>query len=172
MKKILIGANDLIGPWVMKKAGGQYHPGSGQCIGIIENGEILGGIVYENYNGVSLSMHCAAVTPRWVDRKGLFAVFYYPFVQLGCLKVFGAVTEDNLAAQHFDEKVGFKLETRLKDACPGGDLLIYSMRREDCRWIKPKEIRNDATTRNASQPDQHGNSEHARIWHAGSEQRH
>jgi hypothetical protein len=31
--------------------------------------------------------------------------------------------------------LGFTLETRLKDAAPSGDMLVYVMRREDCKWL-------------------------------------
>ena len=54
---------------------------------------------------------------------------------MGARRLTGLVASDNHAARRFDEHIGFKLEATLVDACPTGDLLVYAMRREDCRWL-------------------------------------
>jgi RimJ/RimL family protein N-acetyltransferase len=59
-------------------------------------------------------------------------------VQLGVKRITGIVAESNLAARKFDEHIGFVLETRLKDAHPQGDLLIYVMTPDQCRWLALK----------------------------------
>jgi hypothetical protein len=106
-------------------------------IGIEEDGEMLAGVVYDYFNGRNICMHVAAVEgKRWMTREFLWYCFFYPFVQLGCDRVTGLVPESNLDARRFDEHLGFKLETRLQDAHPDGDLLVYKMMKQDCRFLE------------------------------------
>jgi RimJ/RimL family protein N-acetyltransferase len=63
-------------------------------------------------------------------------VFDYPFNQAKVKRITGLVGEGNIEARKFDEHIGFKLEARLAGAHPTGDLLIYVMRREDCRFLR------------------------------------
>ena len=66
----------------------------------------------------------------------LWITFDYPFNQLGVKKLIGQVPSSNLKALEFDKKLGFKEEARISDVFPDGDLIVLSMRREDCRWLK------------------------------------
>ena len=69
------------------------------------------------------------------SRPLLAICFDYPFNQLGVRKILGLVPESNAAAKRFDEHVGFELEATLSEAHPTGNLLVYSMTREKCRWL-------------------------------------
>jgi RimJ/RimL family protein N-acetyltransferase len=80
-------------------------------------------------------MHVASFNKRWLSKSLLFVVFGYPFLQLGCLKVIGRVAAHNNQALEFDLKLGFKEEARIRDVYPEGDLLILTMRRDQCRWL-------------------------------------
>jgi len=106
-------------------------------IGIEEDGEMLAGVVYDYFNGRNICMHVAAVEgKRWMTREFLWYAFYYPFVELGCDRVTGLVPESNLDARRFDQHLGFILETKLQDAHPDGDLLVYKMMKQDCRFLE------------------------------------
>lgn len=107
-------------------------------IGIEEDGNLIAGVVYDYYNGASICMHVAAIGKRWMTREFLWYCFYYPFVELGVKRITGLVPESNLAARRLDEHLGFKLETRLKDADPTGDTLVYAMFKDDCRFLEIK----------------------------------
>jgi RimJ/RimL family protein N-acetyltransferase len=74
-----------------------------------------------------------------MTKELLWYAFYYPFVECGCKRVTGLVEEGNAAAREFDERLGFHLEAKLKDAAPEGDLLVYAMFRDECRWLKLRE---------------------------------
>jgi RimJ/RimL family protein N-acetyltransferase len=122
--------------WVAKRTNEYGNFGAAVGIGIERNGELAGGVALNEYNGVNINMHVAAAHPRWLTREFLFVIFDYCFRQAGVRRITGLVGEGNTRARRFDEKVGFKLETRLKDADPSGDLLVYVMRKEGCRWLK------------------------------------
>jgi RimJ/RimL family protein N-acetyltransferase len=106
-------------------------------LGLERGGELTAGVVYEGYNGHNIWMHVAAQPGgKWLDRQFLTACFLYPFVQLGVKRVSGYVEARNTAARRFDEHLGFKQEAVLEGAASdGGDVLIYVMRREECRYV-------------------------------------
>jgi hypothetical protein len=55
---------------------------------------------------------------------------------LGCRKLIGIVREVNKDAQRFDEHLGFRREHVIEDADPEGGLIIYSLKREDCKFLE------------------------------------
>lgn len=106
-------------------------------LGLERDGELIAGVLYEGYNGVNVWMHVAAAPGRrWLNREYLRYCFYYPFVELGCKRVSGYVEDSNEAAKRFDEHLGFTREAVLRGAAAdGGDVILYVMRKEDCRYL-------------------------------------
>lgn len=137
MRRIVFKENDRVGSWMQEHGGGYYRVGS-QCIGLEENGTLIAGVMYDWHNGASIYMHVAAVGRHWLSQEFLRICFDYPFNQLKCNVVIGIVAEDNTRAQRFDEHLGFSIEHRIKNADPSGDMIIYTMRKENCRWINGK----------------------------------
>lgn len=132
----MIITGDEVTKWVSEHSEGTFVPGLNPGIGIVTNGEIVGGVAYDGFNGANINIHVASNgSKRWINREFLWFVFYYPFVQLGCKRVTGVVPSYNKAAIDFDEKVGFELEATLTNAHPLGDLLIYKMTPDKCRWL-------------------------------------
>lgn len=106
-------------------------------IGVERDGEVIGGVVLDNYNVRSICIHVAGQCGKsWLTRKFIAFVFGYVYDGLKCEKLIGIVPEGNVTARKFDESLGFTLETRITEAHPQGDLLIYSMLREQCKWLK------------------------------------
>jgi RimJ/RimL family protein N-acetyltransferase len=108
-----------------------------QAIGLEKDGELIAGAVYEGFNGHNVWVHLAG-TPgrRWMTRQFLYAGFAYPFIQLGCSRISGYVEAWNMDARRLDEHFGYKQEAVLRGAASdGGDVILYVMRREDCRYV-------------------------------------
>ncbi|PIM52103.1 hypothetical protein CS062_16240 [Roseateles chitinivorans] len=107
-----------------------------RAIGLRRDGVIVAGVIYEGFNGPNIWMHVAAVPGRrWLTREYLLACFRYPFEVCGVQRITGYVDASNTDARRFDEALGFKEEARLKGAAEdGGDVILYVMRREDCRY--------------------------------------
>lgn len=111
-------------------------PENSPNIGIVKDGRIIAGVVYNLYTGTGICMHVAAEGKGWMTKDFLRACFHYPFVQLGCRRVTGLVRVDNFQAQKFDEHLGFKREGIIRQGDDDGcDLIIYGMLRRECRWI-------------------------------------
>lgn len=128
--------DDLTGPWVCERTGGEWVHGMDTTIGLADGDELIAGVVYSDWNGANIFMDVAGVPgKRWLNREFLWMAFHYPFMQLRCKRVSGVVAADNLPARKFNEHLGFTLEAVLEDACPTGDLLVYRMRKADCRWL-------------------------------------
>ena len=113
------------------------------CIGRIANGKLLGGVLFQNYTGSSIGVHVSGFADHWINRDMLWVCFHYPFVQLGCSKIFGQVPSTNSKALEFDLNLGFKEVARIEDVFPDGDLIVLAMKREECRWLglKPRGLK-------------------------------
>lgn len=133
---IFVGNDDLC-RWVADRTGGNYYAGSGSSIGLARDGEIVAGVLYDNFTGRAVQMHVASDGSRkWMNREYLRACFDYPFRQLGVNKVIGIVDSTNTDALRFDHHLGFVTEAVIKDAGKHGDLHILSMTRQQCRFLK------------------------------------
>jgi RimJ/RimL family protein N-acetyltransferase len=134
VKRIVIGRPVV--DWTAAQMGQHVVFGAAVGFGIEQDGEIIAGVVFDDYNGVNINMHVASSKPRWMTRELLWMVFDYAFNQAKVNRITGLVGEGNTAAREFDEHIGFTLETTLKAAHPSGDLLIYRMFRDECKWLK------------------------------------
>lgn len=122
-----------------------YNPLYDVVISREKNGVLLGGSIYYDYTGKSISMHIAGFAPAWISRDLLWVTFDYAFVQLGCRYVFCQIRSSNTEAINTALRTGFVQETTIPDVFLDGDLIIYRMRRENCRWLnlKPRSIRSN-----------------------------
>lgn len=122
---------EVVGPWVAKRI---FGPWTGcPALGLERGGALVAGVLYENWNRRSVTCHIAVqglMTPAY-----LAAIFHYPFVYLGCDKILAPVAESNAESIKFVKKLGFQEEARILDAHPDGSLLIFTMTRQDCRFI-------------------------------------
>lgn len=99
--------------------------------------KIVAGVVYSDWNGHSIYTH-QAFEGR-LTRQFMWTICDYPFNQVKAKRVTGMIPEQNKQAIKFALHLGFQYETRLKDAHPGGDILVYAAYRENCKWLD-KEI--------------------------------
>lgn len=108
-----------------------------QGIGLEHNGTLVAGAIYEGINAHNAWVHLAGEPGRkWLNRQFLHAGFIYPFIQCGVSRLRGYVEASNTDAIRFDEHVGFRREAILTGAAKdGGDVIIYVMKKEDCRYL-------------------------------------
>jgi RimJ/RimL family protein N-acetyltransferase len=127
--------NPILGDYFQRHGGGQYREGA-QCFGMLRDDRIIACVLFDGHNGSSVYMHVASSATRWVTREYIRVVFDYAFRQLGCRVIIGLVAESNLKARRFDEHMGFAESGRIRNGCPDGDLIIYTMQRDECRWFE------------------------------------
>lgn len=128
---------------IAKSAGVSLNPAVDQVISrVADDGRLLGGVIYQNYTGASVGAHVASFDPHWLNQDMLWVIFDYPFNQLKVTKLLGQVMSNKEKVLDFDKRLGFKEEVRIPEVFPDADLVVLSMRREDCRWLslKPRSI--------------------------------
>lgn len=128
---------------IAKSAGCILHPEDVVISRVTSQGNLMGGVLFKNFTGASINIHCASFRVNWLSRDLLWVLFDYAFNQLGCLKVFGPVPSNNTAALAFDYKVGFKYVTTVPGVFLDADLVVLEMDRASCRWlnIQPRHLR-------------------------------
>ena len=137
MRKIVIG--QPVVAWVATHGQDFGNFASSVGFGVEDENGLIAGVVFSDYNGANINMHVASDrTKRWMTRELLWMVFDYAFNQAHVRRITGLVGEGNTEAQNFDKHIGFKLETTLEAAHPTGDLLVFKMTREDCRWLNSR----------------------------------
>lgn len=106
-----------------------------QCISCVEDGKLVAGVVYDGYNGSSISAHIWVRDNHTPSREWFAAIFDYPFNRLGVIKIVGQVNSSLQRARKLDEHFGFHLEATVKDFFTGGDLLVYTMTKDQCHVL-------------------------------------
>lgn len=100
------------------------------------NDETIAAVIFDDFNGQNIFMHCAG-TPgkKWLNRHFLHEAFKHPFVTLGAKRITLWIEKTNIASRTFAQHLGFTHETTLEAAArDGGDVTIYRMFREECRY--------------------------------------
>lgn len=101
----------------------------------IKDDEIMMAAAYEDYTGACCEASIVVKNGAIVPKAFLHGIFYFPFVDLGCVKILGRVATDNAKAIRFNHKLGFMPVAKIDDVFPDADLFIMEMKRENCRWI-------------------------------------
>jgi len=128
----------LVGPWVCARGGGNWFPGRGTAIGKLDkNANLIAGVLYEDWNGSNIVCHIAG-EGNWATKEFLNVIFDYPFNQVGAKRITAPVAESSIESIKLVTRMGFKLECNLKQATPTGDLLLFVIFKDDCKYLKGK----------------------------------
>ena len=106
------------------------------ALGWERDGELLAGVVYEEFTGASVSATIVNTPGAVFNRDFLFAIFDYPFRVLGVNLVIAYIAESNWRSRHTVESMGFRLEHQIVGAYPDGAACIYTMTPAQCRWLE------------------------------------
>ena len=128
---------DAIGPWVCDRSGGSWVSGRGSAIGRVVDGELVAGVLYEDWNGTNVICHIAG-DGNWASRLFLGVIFDYPFNQLKVKRITVPVSSVNAKSINLVTRMGFELECTLEQATPDGDLHLFRMWRDDCKFLRGK----------------------------------
>ncbi len=145
MNHVLVGCDSVFGPWLADRLGTTWFPDRGHIIGLgdPDTGIPVAAALYEGWNGASVCCHFATDGKSRLTREFLWFMSFYPFEQLKVEKVISPIESTNEASIRWVETYGMTLEATLKDAAPKGDLLLYTIRKEQSKWLhlrkKPNE---------------------------------
>ena len=157
---IVLGYDQAVAWWVRQHLVDPPDDwGSCTTIGIALDGDLIAGIVFNNFRYPSIEASIASTTPRWCSRRNLAAIFAYPFRQLDCRRLGATTGVTNQPARAFLCRLGFREEgiclqaLRPSAANPSGDAVIHGMTPGECRWLSPSrnsEVRADRGSPTAS----------------------
>ena len=135
-----LSAGEHVVRWVATRTNEYGNFGCATAVGAERfiDGEwrLVGGVVYAEWNGPNVVCHIASEGRNWLTRAFLGLIFDYPFRQLKCKRMTACVGEGNAASRRFVEHLGFTLEAELAGAHPTGNLRIYRLWRDDCRYLE------------------------------------
>jgi len=121
------------GHWTAEQTKGKYFEANSQSIGLKQNGEFVAGVIYENWNRRTITCHIAIsgrLTPRY-----LAVIFDYPFNVCDVKKIIVPVDSTNSKSVNLVEKMGFTEEARIKDGMANGDMILYTLAKNDCKYL-------------------------------------
>jgi RimJ/RimL family protein N-acetyltransferase len=115
------------------------------AIGSAKGDRLIGGILYHNFSrgakGNGIEMVCAGV-PGWLTRNTLYWYFWYPFVQLECIRVMAVISKKNRRSRSLVERLGYKIEgVHPYGMADGSTAMSYGMLKQNCRWIHGQKRR-------------------------------
>jgi hypothetical protein len=134
---VIYGADQEIARWVGRQIPNYTVTPDAKSLGVVKGGRIVAGVTYERCNGFHVEASIAAVSgSAWADRRTLFDLFAYPFLQLGVEVVTVLVAMSNLESLNLATKLGFDPVAHLPFvAWDGSPLVILQMKRDQCRWL-------------------------------------
>jgi RimJ/RimL family protein N-acetyltransferase len=138
MKKVLANQDKYVADWVAGRIPiFEFGSSPYTAIGLMDNGVMIAGVVYQNYTRLDIQMHAAAIEgARWLTRPFLGEVFRYPFEQLQVHRVTALIPGTNTRSERFCKHLGFKKEGRVREILPQGeDLLVYGMLKSECKFL-------------------------------------
>lgn len=133
---IIINQNERVGKFVADLIGNSswYEY---QAIGQEISGELVAGVVIDSYvKNARCSIHCAGIGKKWLNREFLFFVFDYVFKKLNCKVVVNPVNSNNRDSVRFTSHLGFREVARIEGGYEDGDLIIFALPRNECKWIE------------------------------------
>lgn len=137
MRDLLYNEDERVRRFVNALNGRATDFGPSQAIGVMLDGDLVAGIVYNQFRGYDLSMHVSASSPKWCSRKIVGTLLAYPFVGLGCVRVTATIAASNDRARKLLRQLGFHVEGLHTLAWEGReDALSFGMTRADAaRWV-------------------------------------
>ena len=134
----IIGYDLAVGAWIAKQLDEKlekFYPFT--AIGFARDGELTGGVLYNNYHGHDIQITSAATDSRWLSKNNLRTIYNYPYNQLGCVRTTAVTGRSNKRARTVLEKLGYRHEGTLRLGLDGKQTaLIYGMLKDECKWIK------------------------------------
>jgi RimJ/RimL family protein N-acetyltransferase len=113
----------------------QKFPEDAQFIGQEKDGNLVAVIAFCNFVNNSCAMHIGTVGENWMNKNLLWACFDYPFNKLEKKVILATMEASNDEAVKLNRHLGFQDKALIEDAHENGDLLLMTMRKEDCKWL-------------------------------------
>lgn len=143
---LLYGQNALVAHVVssiIPGESGQGFPENSTAIGVVHNDQIVGGVVYHDWNpeAGTIEMSTGSIYPRWLTKKNVSEFLAYPFEGCGCQMILTRASVENKRAVKLNLGLGFTPQTIPRLYGEHIDGILFRLTRED--WQRGKFCRNE-----------------------------
>ena len=104
-------------------------------IGWEHDGTVVAGVIYDHFTGTSI-VATMAVEHAQMVKEFLWAIFDYPFNQLGVGKIMVNVEAANDLSIKMLKRMGFIREAYIDGVFPSGAMIIMSLVKDNCVWLE------------------------------------
>jgi RimJ/RimL family protein N-acetyltransferase len=136
MAQLVFDQSDRVGEWVAERVDQRGSWGDFYAMGVEQDGQIVAGVVINNYNGANATCHIAIDKRTKLLVKLFYHVCDYAFNHAKLKRLTGMVPTNEPHIIAFDKHLGFEEEFVMKDGAPGADMMVLVMRPETCRWLR------------------------------------
>ena len=126
--------NKLLAQWASTRMDDVPKDGY-QCIGILDEHDIRGVVMFQNFRWPNIEMGLICEDIRWIMNRALILeVMAYPFENLKCSRVTALIRRDNKRSRKLAKGMGFVEEGRLRKASKDGvDVFLYGLLADEFR---------------------------------------
>lgn len=136
MAELVFDQKERIGTWLAEMVNHKASWGDFYAMGIVNGGNVVAGVVVNNFNGANATCHIA-ISQRTKLLIPLFqAVCDYAFRHCGLKRLTGMVPSNEPHVLAFDKHLGFEEEFVMKDGAPGADMHVLVLWPDKCRWLR------------------------------------
>ena len=122
--RLVFDDKERVGAWVAEQVDQRSPWGEFYSMGAEKDGQLVSGIVFNNYNGSNATAHIAVSKPNKLFLELLDHAFVYAFETLGLRRLTGLVEADNSKALKLDKHIGFVEEGVMEQGGSDGQDLI------------------------------------------------
>lgn len=136
MAELVYDQTERIGAWVAQQVGQGADWGSFYSLGVVDDDEVIAGVVFNNFNGANATCHIAIARYTRLTPAMIRAACDYAFNYAKLKRLTGMVPSNEPQILAFDKHLGFEEEFVMKDGAPGADMHVLVMWPDTCRWLK------------------------------------
>ena len=108
--------------------------------GVVDkDGTLVGALIYGEYDGHNIELSLCGT--RGITPRVLRFIFEYPFVELGCGRLWARIRKSNKTMKKLLPRAGFRFEGVERTYYADEDALRFSMLKNECEWIKDYGIK-------------------------------
>lgn len=111
--------------WISERIGEEVV--EGYPVAVIRDNEIAAVACYHQLRGLNCEMSLAADDPRWISKKVVQFLLWFPFYHFDVNRITAMTKKKNKRARKLIEGVGFKLEGRMRDVYEDDDAIVYGL---------------------------------------------
>ena len=134
MRKIVTDNQEYLKAWIERILFQKFDENA-TFIGQEKDGNLVAVVAFCGFLPNACHMHIGSVGEHWMSKDLLWACFDYPFNKLEKKVILATLDASNEEAVRLNRHLGFQDKVIIEDAHENGDLMIMTMRREDCKWL-------------------------------------